>query len=80
MAGTSDLTTVLTKQQRIAELAKQDPKRSLTSLAHHMDLDWLSIAYQRTRPDGAVGVDGQTIADFNKNLRENLLGFFDQAC
>lgn len=57
MAGTSDLTTVLTKQQRIAELAKQDPKRSLTSLAHHMDLDWLSIAYQRTRPDGAVNSD-----------------------
>lgn len=79
MAGTSDLTTVLTKQQRIAELAKQDPKRSLTSLAHHMDLDWLSIAYQRTRPDGAVGVDGQTIADFNKNLRENLLGLLEEA-
>lgn len=72
MAGTSDLVTVLTRQQRIAELAKQDPKMGLTSLAHHMDMTWLHVAYQRTRPDGAVGVDGQTIDDFNKRLRGNL--------
>jgi RNA-directed DNA polymerase len=79
MAGTSDLVTVCTKQQRIAELAKQDPKMGLTSLAHHMDMDWLYVAYQRTRPDGAVGVDGQTIDDFNKNLRGNLEALLEAA-
>ena len=72
MLRTSDLASVLTKQQRIAELTKQDPKRGLTSLAHHLDMTWMHVAYQRTRPDGAVGVDGQTIDDFNKNLRGNL--------
>lgn len=79
MAGTSDLDTVSTKQQRIAELAKQDPTMGLTSLAHHMDLTWLHVAYQRTRPDGAVGVDGQTLADFNQNLRGNLQSLLEGA-
>jgi len=72
MAETSSSTTVSTKQQRIAELAKLDPKMGLTSLAQHMDVGWLYEAYLRTRPDGAVGVDGQNIRDFNKNLRGNL--------
>jgi group II intron reverse transcriptase/maturase len=79
MAGASDLETVSTKQQRIAELAQQSPQMGLTSLAHHMDLIWLYVAYQRTRPDGAVGVDGQTIADFNKNLRGNLEALLEAA-
>jgi Reverse transcriptase (RNA-dependent DNA polymerase) len=60
MAGASKPTTVSTRQQRIAELAKQSPEMGFTSLAHHIDLVWLSAAYQRTRKDGAVGVDGQT--------------------
>jgi RNA-directed DNA polymerase len=79
MAGASDLITVSTKQQRIAELAKQDPTMGLTSLAHQMDMSWLYIAYQRTRQDGAVGVDGQTIDDFNKNLQGNLEALLEAA-
>ena len=31
----------------------------MTSLSHHMDLDWMKEAYRRTRKDGAVGIDGQ---------------------
>jgi group II intron reverse transcriptase/maturase len=44
-----------------------------------MDLVWLYEAYLRTRPDGAVGVDGQTIRDFNQNLRGNLEGLLEAA-
>ena len=33
---------------------------AFTSLAHHIDIDWLHEAYCLTRKDGAVGVDGQT--------------------
>ena len=33
---------------------------ALTTLAHHIDVDWLREAYRRTRKDGARGVDGQT--------------------
>lgn len=55
MAGTQEPGAVLTKQQRIARLAGDDSGRAFTSLAHHMDLDWLMEAYHRTRKDGAVG-------------------------
>jgi hypothetical protein len=32
-------------------LAKQSPKMAFTSLAHHLDLDWLLEAHRRTRKD-----------------------------
>ena len=37
----------------------------------HLDLAWLYEAYRRTRKDGAVGVDGQTAADYEKDLEGN---------
>ena len=79
MAGTSGSDPVFTKQQRIAELAKQMPQKGLTSLAHYIDVRWLHEAYLRTRPDGATGVDGQTILDFNQNLGDNLRALLEQA-
>ena len=50
-----------------------------TSLAHHIDLRWLYEAYLRVRPDGATGVDGQTVEDYTANLRENLQSLLDRA-
>jgi RNA-directed DNA polymerase len=79
MASASELDPVSTKQQRIAELAKQSPHMGFTSLAHHMDLRWLHEAYLRTRSDGAPGVDGQTIRDFNANLPGNLRSLLERA-
>jgi group II intron reverse transcriptase/maturase len=63
---------VSTKQQRLAELAQEAPQRGFTSLNHHLDLLWLAEAYERTRKDGAAGVDGQTGDDYGLNLRSNL--------
>ena len=60
MAGTQRPGTVSTKQQQIAELAKASPQLGFTSLNHHLDLAWLLEAFNRTRKDGAAGVDGQT--------------------
>ena len=79
MAGASKPDFVSTRQQRIAELAKQSPQMGFTSLAHHIDLRWLYEAYLRTRPDGAPGVDGQTIADYTANLGANLQALLDRA-
>jgi len=70
---------VYTKQQRIAELAKQSPQMGFTSLAYLMDIDWLCEAYRRTRKDGAVGVDGQTAAEYEQNLEANLQSLLDRA-
>ena len=79
MAGASKPDPVSTKQQRIAELAKQSPQMGFTSLAHHIDLRWLHEAYLRVRPDGATGVDGQTVETYTANLRENLQSLLDRA-
>ena len=79
MARTQSFETVSTRQQRIAELAKRDQQMAFTSLNHHIDLDWLHEAYRRTRKDGAVGVDGQTAADYEANLKENLQSLLDRA-
>ena len=37
--------TVSTKLQRIAELAREDAGAGFTTLAHHIDIDWLREAY-----------------------------------
>jgi RNA-directed DNA polymerase len=79
MAETLSSTTVCTRQQRIAELAKQSPQMGLTSLNHFMDRCWLYEAYLATRPDGAVGVDGQTCAEYSANLPGNLQSLEDRA-
>lgn len=79
MAGTSGPGTVSTRQARIAALAKQTPSMVLTTLAHHVDQEWLHEAFQRTRQDGAVGVDGQTAAAYAVDLPGNLQRLLDRA-
>jgi len=79
MTEASDFEIVSTRQQRIAELAKQSPPMALTSLNHHLDLVWLREAYRRTRKDGAVGVDGRTAAEYEEHLEENLRSLLERA-
>lgn len=79
MAGTPSPTTVSTRQRRRAELARQAPQLGFTTLNHHLDLPWLLEAYQRTRKDGAAGVDGQTAADYEADLLGNLQRLVDRA-
>lgn len=71
-------TTVCTKRERIAALAKQSPQMAFTSLAHLMDLDWLTEAYRRTRKDAAAGVDGVTAAEYETDLEDNLQRLLDR--
>jgi RNA-directed DNA polymerase len=79
MAGASKPVDVSTKQQRIAELARQSPEMGFTSLAYLIDLDWLMEAFDRTRKDGAVGVDGQDGEDYAVDLMGNLQSLLDRA-
>ncbi len=71
--------TVSTKQQRIAELARIHPEVSFTSLAYHIDIRWLYEAYQRTRKDGAVGVDKQTAEEYAEDLGNSLKSLLERA-
>jgi RNA-directed DNA polymerase len=79
MPGTPSPETISTRRQRIAELARQSPQAAFTTLAHHIDIDWLKEAYRRTRKDGATGVDGQTAADYAADLEGNLRSLLDRA-
>jgi group II intron reverse transcriptase/maturase len=76
---TSNSELVSPRQRRIAELAKQNPEMGFISLNHHLDLPWLLEAYARTRKDGAVGVDGQTAAEYAANLEANLRMLLNRA-
>jgi RNA-directed DNA polymerase len=71
--------SVSTKQQRIAMLARQGPQMAFTSLAHHIDIEWLREAYACTRKNGAAGVDGQTAQEYAANLESNLHSLLDRA-
>jgi group II intron reverse transcriptase/maturase len=78
MTGTPDPETVSTKLQRIAQLAREDPKRAFLSLAHHIDIKWLQEAHARTRKDGATGVDRQTAADYAEDLELKLQSLLER--
>lgn len=68
-----------TKQQRIAEIARQRPQERLTALNHYLDVEWLTEACHRVRRNSAPGVDGQTVAQYEEHLEGNLPGLLDRA-
>jgi RNA-directed DNA polymerase len=72
-------TSISTKLDRIATLAKQAPEMAFTSLSHHIDVDWLREAYRRTRKDGATGVEGQTAEEYAAHLEDNLRSLLNRA-
>ena len=78
MRGAQKPMFVSTKQQQIALLARNNPAMAFTSLHHLMDYTWLCQAYQLTRKDGAVGVDGRTAEQYEVNLEANLLELLDR--
>jgi group II intron reverse transcriptase/maturase len=55
------------------------PQVALTTLAHHIDIDWLREAYRRTRKGGATGVDRQTADEYARKLEENLRSLLERA-
>ena len=69
---------VLTKQQRIAELARRLTGKGLTSLNHYIDAQWLKEAYARTKKDKAAGVDGVTATEYECNFESNIASLVDR--
>lgn len=67
-----------TKRRWIAELARRKRGEVLTSLHHLIDLEWMREAYERTRKDGATGIDGVTAADYEAKLDANLGDLIDR--
>jgi group II intron reverse transcriptase/maturase len=79
MDETSGSKPISTKLERIATLARQLRDQPLTTLAHHIDLDWLHEAHRRTRKGGATGVDGQTAEEYAAHLEDNLRSLLERA-
>ena len=50
----------------------------LTTLAHHIDEEFLREAYRRTRKDGTPGVDRQTAEEYATELESNLPSLLDR--
>jgi RNA-directed DNA polymerase len=69
---------VRTKQQRIAKLAELMPEAGFTSLAYHIDLEWLYEAYKRVRKKGAAGVDEVTAEEYERDLEANLRSLLER--
>ena len=63
---------ISTRLSRIAELTRKYPEGAHTTLAHHIDIEFLNEAHRRTRKDGAAGVDGRTAAHYAGQLEMNL--------
>ena len=79
MKETPSSENISPRLEQIATLAKKTPGVALTTLAHHVDIEWMREAFRRTRKDGAVGVDGRTAEDYAQRLDENLQSLLQRA-
>jgi RNA-directed DNA polymerase len=57
---------------RIAELAKEDPKRQFFSIAHRITVEKLHEAFRSLRKDASAGIDGVTYEQYEANVEENI--------
>jgi group II intron reverse transcriptase/maturase len=57
---------------RIAELAKEDPKRQFYSIAHLITVEKLYEAFRSLRKNASAGIDGVTYAEYETNAEENI--------
>ena len=79
MTDTQRSEHVCTIQQRIAQVARERPQEVFTSLNHYLDGEWLKAAYGRVKPDSAPGIDGQSWADYGRDLEKNLKSLLARA-
>lgn len=70
---------VSTVMEQIAINAQRNPDVSFTSLAYHIDMEWLYTALKSIRKDGAVGIDEVTAEDYAKDLKNNLESLLNKA-
>ena len=57
---------------RIAELAKEDPKRQFYSIAHLITVEKLYAAFRSLRKNASAGIDGVTYAEYETSAEENV--------
>ena len=63
---------MFTDINRIAELAKEDPKRQFHSIAHLITVAKLEEAFRSLRKDASAGIDGVTYEQYEMNVEEKI--------
>lgn len=61
-----------TKLARISELSKEKPDMKFNSIGHLINFDMLKACHNKMDGRKAVGIDGISKADYDRNLDENL--------
>ena len=57
---------------RVNAAARSAVQTRFTALLHHVDVDALERAFRRQKRQASAGVDGITVADYERNLAANL--------
>ena len=63
---------MFTDINRIADLAKEDPKRQFSSIAHLITGEKLYEAFRGLRKNASAGIDGVTYQQYETNAEENI--------
>ncbi len=58
----------------VREAARKDSQLKFTTLLHHIDQEALLEAFHELKKTAAVGVDGVTWRDYERNVEANLVG------
>jgi RNA-directed DNA polymerase len=61
-----------TKLDRLAELAREDPKRQFFSIAHLITPETMEAAFRSLRKAASAGVDGVTYEEYEANAERNI--------
>jgi RNA-directed DNA polymerase len=69
---------LLTKLNRLSEIARQDPTVKFTSLAHLLDKEFLKASYRELNRYAAVGIDRVSYETYGKNLDENIADLIER--
>lgn len=64
--------TVSTKLAWIAKQSEHNAAMVFTTLAHHMDEDFLTEAFYQLKKDAAAGIDEMTATEYGVNLGERI--------
>ena len=62
----------------VREAARKDSKLKFTNLLHHVNEDCLTEAFFNLKKTAAVGVDGVTWQDYERNLEANIADLHDR--
>ncbi len=70
--------TLLPHLQRVREAAQHDKRARFTALLHHVDVAALARAFRRLKRKASAGIDGITVAMYERELTSNLQSLCDR--